>query len=238
MSRLNLFKSRFDGTPASSGEQGTPSTSFLPETELYDRYMGVTIFRARAWRNMAFATLGILSVSVIGNVWQATQSDISTYIVTLDKGSGETVIVGEAREISYEVEDQVIKTFLRNTIVNLRSIPLDPVVMSQRWDEGKNFLKDVGLEKAYAWASDQNLSEKINKEIISIEVIDVNAVEAKRRYRARWKETVFDKSGKVKERQRWSAEFTIELNPPKSKEKLKSNPIGLYIVDFDWSQEV
>lgn len=53
----------------------------------------------------------------------------------------------------------------------------------------------------------------------------------------RWSETVFNKQGLVEDKYILNGVFTIEIETPKEEELLLTNPLGIFINNFQWNRE-
>ena len=56
-------------------------------------------------------------------------------------------------------------------------------------------------------------------------------------FRVAWIERRYE-DGKLSATERWTAILTIVVQPPRDAERLKANPLGIYIHAISWSREM
>jgi type IV secretion system protein VirB5 len=56
-------------------------------------------------------------------------------------------------------------------------------------------------------------------------------------FRIAWTERRYQ-DGQLAETSRWSAILTVAIRPPRDAERLKKNPLGLFVHAIDWSKEL
>ncbi|MBX8827926.1 VirB8/TrbF family protein, partial [Ochrobactrum sp. SFR4] len=56
-------------------------------------------------------------------------------------------------------------------------------------------------------------------------------------FRVAWTERHYE-NGQLSSTQRWTAILTIVVQPPRNAERLKSNPLGIYVNAISWSREM
>jgi len=56
-------------------------------------------------------------------------------------------------------------------------------------------------------------------------------------FRIAWTEQHYE-DGKLASTERWTAILTIVLQPPRDVDRLKSNPLGIYVNAISWSREM
>ena len=56
-------------------------------------------------------------------------------------------------------------------------------------------------------------------------------------FRVAWTERHYE-NGQLSTTERWTAILTIAIQPPRDAERLKANPLGIYINAINWSREM
>lgn len=56
-------------------------------------------------------------------------------------------------------------------------------------------------------------------------------------FRVAWTERRYE-DGKLSATERWTAILTIVVQPPRDADRLKANPLGIYINAINWSREM
>lgn len=129
-----LFKrtlQRYGGTPESV-------TPYQRAGQLWDERIGSARVQAKNWRLMAFGCLTLSVGLAAGVVWQSVHSRVTPYVVEVDK-LGEVQAVGPAIQ-SYQPTDAQIAWYLAHFITDVRSLPIDPVLVRNDWLEAYDFV--------------------------------------------------------------------------------------------------
>ena len=103
---------------------GLPSN---PDSVFNEKYMKL----AKSLRNWQIAFLSqtiLFTISLLGFIKVATQTQIIPYIVEVNKEEGIVKNIGAINRINYVANDKLIMSTLRNFILKTRSIPLDPIM--------------------------------------------------------------------------------------------------------------
>ena len=56
-------------------------------------------------------------------------------------------------------------------------------------------------------------------------------------FQVKWTEQVYER-GSLAKTERWTAILTTIIQPPRSAEQLRKNPLGLFVSAIDWSREL
>src|SRR3546814_2242660 len=122
--------------------------------QVWDERIGSARVQARSWRWMAFGCLGLALVVVSGLLWQLGRSTVTPYVVEVDT-LGQVRAVGPALE-EYQPTDAQIAHELERFIRNVRSLPLDPVVLRADWLEAYDYATARGATTLNAYAREHD----------------------------------------------------------------------------------
>ncbi len=86
----------------------------------------------------------------------------------------------------------------------------------------------------YAQASDP--FAKVGKEQVSVEIASVIRASPDS-FRVAWVERRYE-NGSLSATERWTAILTTVLQTPHDAEKLRRNPLGIYVTAINWSKEL
>ena len=218
---------RYSETPAAV-------TPYQKAAQVWDERIGSARVQARNWRLMAFGCLA-LALFVIGRLlWQLGRSTVTPYVVEVDT-HGQVRAVGPALE-AYRPTDAQIVCELKRFIRNVRSLPLDPVVLRSNWLEAYDYATDRGAAALNVHARSNDPFARVGRVTVAVEVTSVvRASESS--FQVRWTErsTVNGSPGAV---ERWTAIVTVVLQPPRDAVRLRKNPLGIYVNGLDWSREL
>lgn len=216
------------------GRTPQPETPFQRAGQMWDERIGSARAQARNWRLMAFGCLGLSCGLSGGLVWQSLQSRIVPYVVEVDH-------LGEARAVApasaaYRPTDPQIAWFLSHFISEVRSISLDPVLMRGNWLSAYDFTTRRGARFLGDYARSADPFGQVGTRSVSVQVTSVVRA-SDRSFQVKWIETAYER-GSLAGTTHWTAILTVVLDPPKSSETLRKNPLGLYVDAIDWSREL
>ncbi len=211
-----------------------PETPYSRAGQVWDERLGSARVQAKNWRMMAFGCLALSAASSLGLIWQAGRSSITPYVVEVDK-LGQVHAVGAAAE-AYHPSDAQIAYHLAQFITNVRSLPLDPVVVRQDWLNAYDFTTDRGAAVLNESARANDPFGKIGKETIAVEVTSVVRA-SPGSFQVRWIERQYQE-GALVSTDRWTAILAVVLQPPTTEERLRKNPLGIYVNGLNWSREL
>lgn len=208
---------------------------FARAAQVWDDRIGGVRVQARNWRLMAFASFGLTVALAGGLIYQSTQTRVEAYVVEIDPAGrpGQVQLLGEryeptAAQISFHVSELVRKT---------RSRPIDPVVLKQNWDTAYRFLAGdaVVAMNDYAARADPFGTAKRDT-AVAVEVVSV-VQRSDGSFQVRWKETTYERGNQTKANY-WTGLFTTKVMPPRTSRAVFDNPLGVYVTNFNWTEEM
>jgi type IV secretion system protein VirB5 len=227
---MNLFK-----RPAAHyGKTPQPETPYQSAAQVWDERIGSARVQAKNWRYMAFGSL-ILSVGfATALVWQSVQGTVVPWIVQVDKlGQAQAV---EPATANYKPTDPQVAWHLARFIEQVRSIPADPVIVRQDWLRAYEWTTDRGAAALNDYARSNDPFTKVGKQQVSVDVSSVIRASADS-FRVAWTESHYE-NGQLSTTERWTAILTIVIQPPRDADRLKANPLGIYVNAINWSREM
>lgn len=211
-----------------------PETPYQKAAQVWDERLGSARVQAKNWRLMAFGCLGLTVLSSAGLVWQAGQSQVTPYVVEVDR-IGDVHAVGAAAQ-AYQPNDAQIAYQLAQFINNVRSLPLDPIVVRQDWLNAYEYTTDRGAAVLNDFARANDPFGKVGKQTVAVEVTSVVRASPDS-FQIRWIERRYEQ-GALTSTDRWTGILSIVLQPPRSEERLRKNPLGIYVNGLNWSREL
>jgi type IV secretory pathway TrbF-like protein len=216
------------------GHTPPADTPFARAGQIWDDRIGSVRVQARHWRSIAWSSLALSGVLGGGLVWLAQQSRIVPYIVTVDH-LGAPSLVGPVGQQAQPDEAQ-LAWFLGHFVEDVRSVTLDPVLMRRNWLEAYGFVTARGARFLDAQARADDPFANVGERTVSVQVTSVVRVSA-RSFQVKWAEQRFERGNPVSA-SHWTAILTIVVQPPRSADVLRRNPLGLYVDALDWSREL
>ena len=211
------------------------SDPYLDARREWNERYGSYISRAKNWRLMAFGILGICLVQTVGLVVMATQNKIATYVVEVNKLGSATSVV--RADLMGKTDERVIKSLLARFISDTRSVVSDGVAQRQMIDRSyamlSNGTRALTIINEY-YKNDPPFARAatvgVNTDISS--VIPVTD----KTWQVEWEETTRSTSGAIVSKLRWKANLTLAFNAPNNERQIRVNPIGVFVIDLNWSQ--
>jgi type IV secretory pathway TrbF-like protein len=209
-------------------------TPYQKAAQAWDERIGSARVQAKNWRLIAFGNLFLAGGLATALVWQSARGSIVPWVVQVDK-------IGEAQAIApaiadYKPTDPQIAWHLARFVENVRAIPADPIIVRQNWLKAYDFVTDKGAQALNDYARVNDPFARIGQTQIAIEVASVIRASADS-FRVAWTERRYENAS-LAATERWTAILTIIIQPPRDAERLRKNPLGVFIHAVNWSKEL
>ena len=216
------------------GNTPEPETPYQRAGQVWDERIGSARVQAQNWRLAFFGALALSGGLAAGLVWQSARGTITPWVVQVDQ-------LGEAQAVApatgdFHPTDPQIAWHLARFIEEVRGIPADPIVLRRDWLEAYDYVTDKGALALNDYARTNDPFANIGKVQVAVEIASVIRASADS-FRVEWVERRYVDSA-LAATERWSAILTIVIQTPTDAERLKKNPLGLYVHAFDWSKEL
>lgn len=218
---------RYSDTPA-------PVTPYQAAGQAWDERLGSSRVQARNWRLMAFGCLGLALQMGGALIWRTSQSLVTPYVIEVE-AAGQVRAVGEATT-PYKPTDSQIAFHLARFITNVRSLSLDAVVVRQSWLEAYEFSTDRAATTLNEHARTNDPFSRVGMQTVAVEVTSVVRASADT-FQLRWIERSY-LNGSLTTTERWTAMLSIVIQTPRTEERLRRNPLGIYVNGLNWSREL
>jgi len=227
---MNLFK-----RPSTHyGKSPEPETPYQKAAQVWDERIGSARVQAKNWRYMAFGSLLLSAGFAAALIYQSARGTVVPWVVQVDKLGQAQAIAPAAAD--YRPTDPQVAWHLARFIEQVRSIPADPVIVRQNWLRAYDWTTDRGAAALNDFARSSDPFAKVGKEQISVDVSSVIRASADS-FRVAWTERRYE-SGQLSATERWTAILTIVIQPPRDADRLKTNPLGIYVNAISWSREM
>ncbi|MGQ0699969.1 conjugal transfer protein TrbF [Panacagrimonas sp.] len=211
-----------------------PATPYQAAAQAWDERIGSARVQAKNWRLMAFGCLSLALLMAAGLVWRSGQSLVTPYVVEVDV-AGEVRAVGEAAT-PYRPTDAQIAYHLARFITLVRSLSIDPIVVRQNWLDAYDYSTDRGAATLNEYARANDPFARIGQNSIAVEVTSVVRA-SDSSFQLRWIERHYV-NGSLSATERWTAVLSVVLQAPRNEERLRRNPLGIYVNGLSWSREL
>jgi type IV secretory pathway TrbF-like protein len=216
------------------GKTPQPDTPYQKAAQVWDDRIGSARVQAKNWRLMAFGSLLLAGGFASALVWQSARGNIVPWVVQVDRlGQSQAVAPAVA---DYRPTDPQIAWHLARFTEEVRSIPADPIIVRQNWLRAYDFTTDRGALALNDYARANDPFTKVGKQQIAVDVSSVIRASPDS-FRVAWTERRYQ-DGSLAETSRWTAILTVVVQPPRDAERLRKNPLGIFVNAINWSREL
>ncbi len=216
------------------GTSPAPVTPYQRAAQIWDDRIGSARVQAKNWRLAFFGCLALSGGLAGGLVWQSARGTITPWVVQVDK-FGEAQTIAPA-DVDFQPTDPQIAFHLARFTEQVRSIPADAIVLRKDWLRAYDFTTDRGAQALNDYARNNDPFVEVGKTQVAVDVSSVIRA-SKDSFRVAWTERRYKDSALI-ETSRWSAILTTVLQPPRSPDALRKNPLGIFITAINWSKEL
>jgi len=218
---------RYADTPQSA-------TPYQSAAQVWDERIGSARVQAKNWRLMAFGSLILALLMAGGLVWRSVQSIVTPYVVEVDN-AGQVRAIGEAAT-PYRPTDAQTAHYIARFITLVRSLSIDPIVVRQNWLDAYDYTTDKGAAVLNDYARVNDPFARIGKESVTVQITSVVRA-SDTSFNVRWTQRRFV-NGAAAGLERWTAVVSIVHQTPRTEERLRKNPLGIYVNGLSWSREL
>jgi len=106
----------------------------------------------------------------------------------------------------------------------------------QNWLDAYDYTTDKGAAVLNDYARVNDPFARIGKESVMVQITSVVRA-SDTSFNVRWTERRYV-NGAAAGLERWTAVVSIVLQPPRTEERLRKNPLGIYVNGLSWSREL
>ena len=216
------------------GRTPRPETPYQKAAQVWDERIGSARVQAKNWRLMAFGSLLLSSGLAFALAWQSLRGTVTPWVVQVDRlGQAQAVAPADG---NYHPTDPQIAFHLARFIEDVRGLPADAIVLRQDWLRAYDFTTDRGAAALNDFARHNDPFANLGKLQISVEVSSVIRASPSS-FRVAWIQRTYE-NGSLSATERWTAILTIVIDPPRDADRLRKNPLGVYVNAINWSKEM
>jgi type IV secretion system protein TrbF len=216
------------------GRMPAPETPYQKAAQVWDERIGSARVQAKNWRWMAFGCLMLSGGLASGLIWQSLRGTVTPWVVQVDHlGQAQAVAPADG---SYQPTDPEIAFHLARFIEDVRGLPADGIVLRQDWLRAYDFTTDRGAAALNDYARTNDPFANLGKLQISIEVTSVIRA-SPTSFRVAWIQRSYE-NGSLSATERWTAILTVVIDTPRDADRLRKNPLGVYVNAINWSKEL
>src|SRR5437016_5037501 len=216
------------------GRTPRPETPYQKAAQVWDERIGSARVQAKNWRLMAFGSLLLSSGLAFALVWQSLRGTVTPWVVEVDRlGQAQAVAPADG---NYQPTDPQIAFHLARFIEDVRGLPADAIVLRQDWLRAYDFTTDRGAAALNDFARNNDPFANLGKLQISVEVSSVIRA-SPNSFRVAWVQRAYD-NGSLSSTERWTAILSVVIETPRDADRLRKNPLGVYVHTINWSKEL
>lgn len=216
------------------GRMPEPETPYQKAAQVWDERIGSARVQAKNWRLMAFSCLMLSGGLASGLIWQSLRGTVTPWVVQVDHlGQAQAVAPADG---SYQPTDPQIAFHLARFIEDVRGLPADGIVLRQDWLRAYDFTTDRGAAALNDYARTNDPFANLSKLQISVEVTSVIRA-SPISFRVAWIQRSYE-NGSLSATERWTAILTVVIDTPRDADRLRKNPLGVYVNAINWSKEL
>ncbi len=216
------------------GSSAPVESPYLRASREWDNRIGSAVVQAKNWRMAAFGCMGLAALALGGFIYEASNTNIATYVVPIDKYArpGRIELAGRI----YQPTTAEIGYFLADWVRRTRSKSIDPIVIRDNWTGAYHVVAGPAIGQLNTYAKANDPFANAGTQAVNVEIVSVLA-RSPSTYQVQWRETQFN-AGTSGVTENWTGLFTAKINPPKNEAELRANPLGIFITAFQWSREL
>jgi type IV secretion system protein VirB5 len=216
------------------GRTPKPATPYQKAAQVWDERIGSARVQAKNWRLMAFGCLLLSGGLAAALVWQSIRGTVTPWVVEVDRlGQAQAVAPADSR---FQPTDPQIAFHLARFIEDVRGLSADGIVLRQNWLRAYDFTTDRGAAALNDFARTNDPFTNLGKLQISIEVTSVIRASPSS-FRVAWIQRAYENSS-LSVTERWTAILTVVIDAPRDADRLRKNPLGVYVNAINWSKEL
>ncbi|WP_149536372.1 conjugal transfer protein TrbF [Siccirubricoccus phaeus] len=216
------------------GRTPEPETPYQRAAQAWDERIGSARVQARNWRLMALGELALIAGLAGALVWQSARGTVVPWVVQVDR-LGEALAVAPAIA-NFRPTDPQIAWHLARFIEQVRGIAADPIIVRQNWLRAYDFATDRGALALNDFARASDPFGRVGRQQVAVEVSSVIRA-SEDSFRVAWTERTYE-NGQLARTERWTAILTIVVQPARDAERLRKNPLGIFVHAINWSREL
>jgi type IV secretion system protein VirB5 len=216
------------------GHTPEAETPYQKAAQAWDERIGSARVQARNWRLIAFGNLALAAGLAAALTWHAARGTVTPWVVEVDR-------LGETRAVSpavadYRPTDPQIAWHLARFIENVRSLPADPVIVRQNWLSAYDFITDKGAVALTDYARTSDPFAKVGRVQVAVDISSVIRA-SNDSFRVAWTERRYENAS-LSATERWTAILTVVFETPHDVDRVRKNPLGVFVHAINWSKEL
>jgi type IV secretion system protein TrbF len=216
--------------------QGQSNPYLEARREWNERY-GDYIKQAHHWRMMAIICGVVALIAVAGVAYIGAQGKVVPYVVEVDKLGAASAITRADK--AAPADPRVVRAYLARFVTDWRTVTVDVQAQKSAIDRVYAMLPSgsIALDKTNAYFRAHNPFTTSSKQSTAVAITNLLPI-SDNTWQVEWREVVRDNRGEVLGNVRMKASIIVGITPPTNETLILINPLGVYITDLNWSQQL
>lgn len=214
-----------------------PTNPYVEARREWNERYGDYIYQAQHWRTMAIISGLIALIAVGGVTYIGAQSKVIPYVVEVDKlGAAAAITRADSASV---VDQRVIKAYLARFVSDWRAVTIDRQAQKSAIDRVYAMLPSgsVALGKVNDHFKANNPFTVASSRSVSVAVTNLLPL-SEHTWQVEWQEVTRNTRGEVQGNVRMKVSIIVGITPPTDERLILINPLGVYITDLNWSQQL
>lgn len=225
-----------DVSPKSIASNAATNPYIDARREWNERY-GDYIQQAHHWRTVAIISGMTTLIAVIGLGFIGAQNKVVPYVVEVDKLGAVAAV--ERADAASSVDPRIVKAYLARFVADWRTVSIDRQAQKNAIDRVYAMLPSgsVALSKVNEHFRSNNPFALASKRTVSVAVTNLLPI-SDQTWQVEWREVTRDARGDVQGDLRMKASIIVGITPSTDERLILINPLGVYVTDLNWSQQI
>lgn len=190
----------------------------------------------RNWQLIAMLMIGANVILISGYIALSLRSKFIPYIVRADS-IGNTNFSGYVNTNDETQNPIFVNQFIRRYITSLRSVIADPVAEKQTLDYVYATTKGSAINFINQYFKENEPFVRARNSTIEVQV-NAALPKSTSTWQIDWTEIERNLEGAVIKQLHYEALITVNQQPVKDAKEININPLGLYVTNLSWSQQL
>lgn len=223
-------------------EEAAEQDDLLAGQLIYEQLYGQKdLHIKRLWRAI-YILSGALILSIVAIAMLGSESKVDPVIVKVD-GNNQILDVQQAAHLNYNLIEPYMATYmLEQFIKNVRGISIDGQYESDRLKSAYAMTQGAATKTVEAFITGRDPYSTASTEVITVQIDNVmpNVGGSAHTTQIEWTEIARDpKNDQVLSEKTYTAQLSFQWNKPaKEVSVINYNPLGFYITQIAWSENV
>lgn len=210
-------------------------TPYQRVKRIWDQRLGSLLEQAKNWRLMAIINGSIAFILLILLIVMILVSHHNRVFIAEVTNSGQVRNVALLKT-AYQPTVAQKEYFVTQFIQMIRTVPLDPVAAKKEWINAYDFLTQGAANKLNQQWQKNNPIDLLGKKTVTVTLKSIVAI-SKNTFNVTWDETTVSTNGLNPLTISYNGVFTTTIIQPTLQKQIIKNPLGIYIVDFNFSPQ-